>query len=203
MNYTELVTAVKAYADRYDNEVSDNMDTFFRMAEARINRSIKTRGMSARAQMILFDGHPYYPLPADFAGIRDIEIVPNSGTRKTLTYFNPEQANMVTAATDTNFAGYTIIANQLQLIPAQANGVVEIVYYQMLPPLSDAQLTNWMSDDYPDAYLAALMLEIESFVKNDERAILWDTRLQKILDDIDSNDQRERWSGTPMQTRVM
>ena len=49
MNYSELVAASIAYADRYDLEVSQNMDIYIVMVESRINRLLKTRKQSARA----------------------------------------------------------------------------------------------------------------------------------------------------------
>ena len=48
MNYTELVATSIAYADRYDLEVTDNVDTFIILVEARVNRLLKTRKQSAR-----------------------------------------------------------------------------------------------------------------------------------------------------------
>ena len=203
MNYAEVIAAAQLYADRYDAEVTDNMDQVLRLAESRINRRLKLRQMTTRATMMLVDNQEYYPLPPDFAGMRDVENSPTDGPRRTLTYFNPEQANEVQARGSTGYAAYTIIADQLQLIPPQADGNIEIVYYQRVPPLTATEPENWASKDYPDLYRDALMSEIELLVKNDERAVLWDTRLNKTVDELVNNDQEERWSGTPMQIRVM
>ena len=49
MNYQELVDASVAYADRNDIEVANNVDLFVTMAEARVNRVLKTRKQSKRA----------------------------------------------------------------------------------------------------------------------------------------------------------
>lgn len=202
MTYDELTTQAKAYADRYDTEVVTNMTAFFAFAEARINRSIKVREMVSRAKMRLNEGQEYYPLPADFAGIRDIELAPTDGKRKTLHYVSPEQANIV-AESQTAFTGYTIIANQLHIVPAQGNSVVEIVYYQKLMPLGAENESNWLSETYPDAYLSAVLAEIELFVKNGDAANIWHVRFNDTMADIDTNDMKERWSGTPLQVRVM
>lgn len=202
MTYDELITQAKAYADRYDKEVADNMAAFFALAEARINRSIKVREMTSRARMRLNEGQEYYPLPADFAGMRDIELAPTDGARKTLTYLSPEQANII-AESQGSFTGYTIIANQLHIVPDQGNSVVEIVYYQKLLPLGAENESNWLSESYPDAYLNAIMSEIELFVKNGDAFKLWTVRFNEVMAEIGMNDMKERWSGTPLQTRVM
>lgn len=203
MNYDDLKQAAIAYSDRYDNEVADNMATFFRFAEARINRNIKVREMTTRAQMVLVDGQEYYPLPGDFAGMRDIEINPFDGKRKTLQYVSPEQSNIIAASGSCSFIGYTTIANQLQIVPAQSGGVIEMIYYQKLMPLDEDNPENWLSITYPDAYLSALMMEIEIFVKNPDLANIWNSRLESSLSELKENDIKERWSGTSLVTRVV
>ena len=48
MDYNQIVLAAKAYADRNDIEVNANIDNFILLAEAKINRVLKTAGQSKR-----------------------------------------------------------------------------------------------------------------------------------------------------------
>lgn len=206
MNYLELVAAGQAYADRYDQEVVDNMDNFLRFAEARINRLLKVREQSKRARLQTVDEQEYYPLPTDFAGMRDINIVTPGAdggeSVRTYTYLNPEQMNIKSAQT-TNGLWYTVIADQLQIAPIQAAGSqIEIIYYQRLFPLTRDNPTNWLSNSFPDIYLAALMLEIEAFVKNDQSVMLWESKFKMMIGELQTVDVDERWSGTPLTTKV-
>jgi len=209
MNYNEIVSLALSYADRTDNEVTSRMDDFLRMTESRVNRAFKVRNMSTRAVLSMIEDQVYYGMPADFNGLRDIEIydslTPNS--KQTLKYLSPEQMNNRVSASNAGvnsaFIYYTIIANQLQITPAQSSGkTMEIVYYQDLRPLGTADPENWVSVYVPDAYVNGLLTEISAFVKDKEAALLWNERFVISLAEISDDDAETRWSGTAMETRV-
>lgn len=206
MTYQEIAKAAKAYADRNDLEVADNMDTFFIMAEARINRVLKTREQTTRTYTPFIDGEEYYGLPSDYAGMRDIQCnsdVPSSPhSSAPFNYINPEQFNI---KRNESYAGklyYSIIANQIQIFPTQANGVLEIVYYQKVPNLNETESSNWLSAAHPDIYLAGVLAEIESFVKNYEVSKSWDAKMSRSIKELDNSDVIERWSGAPLTVKV-
>lgn len=207
MNYQELADAARTYADRNDFEVIDNIDTFIIMAEARMNRVLKTRKQSNRAYTPTVEGQEYYSLPPDYAGIRDIQI--NSDLpdvdHKTVPchYLNPELFNIKANEPYGGKTYYTIIADQFQIYPKQSAGkTIEIVYYQKVPPLTATNFLNWMSQDHPDIYLSGIITEIELFVKNYETANLWDARMNRAIEELDNADIKERWSGSQLVTRV-
>ena len=204
MNYTEIVALALSYADRQDSEVSDRMDNFLRVVEARINRRLKVQRMSVRTSLITKSDQEYYGLPVDFAGLRDIEIrdqTSTSGGRTTLKYMSPEQMNNYSGSDSTSIY-YTIIANQLQIMNPQDDKVLEIVYYRRLVPLSSANPENWASLYDEDLYLHGLMVEISSFIKDATAASLWETRFQQALEEIKTDDQDSRWSGTALEIRI-
>lgn len=49
----------------------------------------------------------------------------------------------------------------------------EIVFYQLLPLLDDANQTNWLTDYAPQLLLYGALLEATPFLKNDERIPVW------------------------------
>jgi len=203
MNYTEIKALALSYADREDAEVSDRLDDFISIVESRINRVLGVRKMVTRSQTTTIKDQEYYGLPADFSGIRDIEmfdiLAPKS--RSTLKYLSPEQMNSI-ADLSTDFVYYTIIADQFQISPTQDGKILEIVYYQNLPPLTDVSPENWLTFYAPDAYVFGILTEINAFVKDKETANLWDTRFKETIDNLSNKDDTERWSGTAMQTRI-
>lgn len=212
MTYTELVAAVKSYADRNDSEVNASFDSFILMAEAKINRLLRVNEMSTRATVATLDDKEYYALPSDFAGMRDVEMQVGN-ERYTLEYRTPEQMNTFYGENYTNNYiidcnpeeyYYTIIAQNIHILPIQGTGsTVEIVYYQKLEHLDgDTTTSNWMSEDYPDIYLAALMVEVASFVKNAQAVQIWEGRFDKAINALNNADQKDRWSGTPLRMRV-
>jgi hypothetical protein len=206
MTYTELVAAARAYADRQDIEVDANIDIFILMAEARMNRVLKTREQSARTITPTVDNQEYYSLPPDYRGMRDIQLnsssIESESTTTGFTYLNPYQFN---SKQDSIYGGtlyYTIIANQIQIYPCQEAGKnIEIVYFQKVPPLGEDNSDNWMSSEHPDIYLAGIVAEIESFVKNYEVAKSWDSKMSRSIEELETSDVEERWSGSPLSMR--
>ena len=204
MNYTQIKQAALQYADKDKAaHVVASMDTFLRVVESRISRTLKIGKMTARATLPLLKDQEYYGLPVDFAGVRDIEIRDNltSRDRTTLVYASPEQMNMLAKSSSTTLS-YTIIANQLQIYPPQVDKLVEIVYYQRIPELTDRRDTNWLSIYNPDAYIFGILVEINSFLKDDSATQMWESRFQAAISGIDRDDSASRWSGTPLTIKA-
>jgi len=207
MNYTELRAASIAYADRYDTEVSGNIDTYVIMTEARINRLLKTRKQSARAYILGVDGKEYYPLPPDWAGMRNLKITnPNPITtgysEDPMSLLDPTSFELHKKSSSKDGA-YCIIDNQIQVYPLIAEGCsMEMVYFQRVPNLNAIDDTNWLSTDNPDIYLAGMTAEISLFAKDYSAADGWYERLATAVGELENVDWVERWSGDPLQIRL-
>lgn len=203
MIYSELLDIAVAYADRQDLEVNANMDVFIVLAEAKMNRLLKTRKQSARITTPTVTGQEYYSFPPDYAGLRDIQLSSGEDKSTPVSYMVPEQFN---TQRNCPFGGkmyYTIIANQIQIFPKIDSGSeIELVYYQKVPPLNSTDDNNWMSLDNPDVYVAGVVAEIELFVKNYEVASSWSSRMASAINEIDNSDEIERWSGSQLITRL-
>jgi len=201
MTYNEILNLALTYADRSDSEVTDRMDDFLKMVESRVNRKLDIQKMAVRSQVFSVADKEYYGLPTDFKAIRDIEISELDGTgRQTLYYLTPEQMNGELPTVSNIY--YTIIADQFQIRPTQTEKILEIVYYQQVPPLTSTEPENWLTSQAPDCYVFGLMVEINAFVKDAEVSMLWDGRFTACLDELDIQDAVSRWSGTPMQMRI-
>ena len=207
MTYTELVAAAKLYADRQDIEVNDSMDIFILMAEARVNRVLKTREQSTRAYTLTIEDKEYYPLPPDYSGMRDVQInsdLPTEEHKNTkLSYISPELFNTVRGKPYCGSSYYCVIANQIQIFPLQEEGkTIEMVYWQKVPNLNLTDSTNWLSESHPDIYLAGIVAEIEIFAKNYDVASKWDSKMSRSISELDESDVKENWSGSQLVTRI-
>ena len=217
MNYTELVAASQAYADRQDTEVAASIDTFILLMEARVNRVLKTRQQSHRIQAKIVEDRAYYPLPADYAGTRQIEILtydPADQTGDAICsimgtcqpcYLTPEQITIAQCEGKSN-QYFTIEHNQIHIYPvptptAEVAYAIELLYYRKLPNLNSEDTTNWASVDHPDIYLSGMCAEIELFAKNYKAADGWHERMSKAIDELDNSDEIERWSGSQLVIR--
>jgi hypothetical protein len=68
-------------------------------------------------------------------------------------------------------------------------------YWRKILPLSTTQTTNWLLLDSPDIYLFAALAEAEPFLKNDSRVALWQSKLERALEMLDSETKRKQFSG--------
>src|SRR5690606_22233244 len=76
--YDELRAAVASWLARGD--LADQIPDFIALAEARINRLIRTREMETRATAETTAGSAYLPLPADFGGARYVKLLTDPAT---------------------------------------------------------------------------------------------------------------------------
>lgn len=209
MNYGELVAASKAYCDRLDVEVNQNIDVFITMAEARINRTLKTTEQTHRVYIRTMAAKEYYTLPIDYNGMRAVHfntgLVDKEDSKSIqLNYATPEQmVDMQESAYAEQERYYTIINRQLQLHnPLPNGGTIEMVFYRRVPPLTNINISNWMATDHPDIYLAGICAEIEMFVKNYDTAKMWDDRMTRSIEELRTNDMANRWTGNSMVMRA-
>ena len=210
MNYKQVKDAAQSYVDRYDQELVGALAGFTKVVESKINTALKTGEQAVRAQIWLERDIEYYGLPSDWGGFRDVELVErgsnsiNQGTGlhpmggMTLIYVNPEQMNGTNRRERQRY--YTVIANQIQVAPPTDNQVLEVVYYQTVPPLSNDTDTNWLTEKHPDAYIFGLCAEICAFAKDAVGFELYKVRFMESLIGIAQDDQVTRWSGPSLRT---
>ena len=202
MNYKEIIDAAQAYTDRYDDELVNTMAAFTRVVEAKINNALRTGDQSVRSQIWLQRGKEYYSLPCDWGVARDVEILHEGQQHgKTLVYLAPEEMNKLTRQHGEH-GYYTIIAGQIQISPPADDQVLEVVYYQRLPPLESDEDTNWLTERNCDAYIFGLCAEISAFAKDPVLFEAYRVRFMDTLMDITQEDQITRWSGPALRTQV-
>jgi hypothetical protein len=210
MNYKQVKDAAQSYVDRYDQELVNAIPGFTKVVESKINSALKTGEQSVRAQIWLERDQEYYGLPGDWGGFRDVELVEkgsqslNEGTGyyavggQTLIYVNPEQMNSTSRRERQRY--YTVIANQIQVAPPTDNQVLEVVYYQRVPPLMQDSDVNWLTEKHPDSYIFGLCAEISAFAKDAMGFELYKMRFAESITDIAMDDQVTRWSGPSLRT---
>lgn len=209
MTYQELVDAARAYADRQDIEVDSSLDVFVIMAESRINRVLKISKQSHRIYTRSIGEQEYYALPPDYNGMRAIQFntgaVDADGSKVyPLTFVTPNMmAELQSAPNIDNKYYYTIVSGQIQVHPTLPHGgTLEIIHYRRMIHLSPTNTTNWMSNDHPDIYLAGLLAEIESFVKNYDAATLWDQKMTRSIEELQLDNEESLWAGNTLTVRT-
>lgn len=202
MNYSSIVTAALGYADREDDETAEMMTVFMSVVESKVNRVLDTRHISYRAVIAMAEEQTYFGLPEGFKKMRDIQLQEAGGALiGTPRYASPEQMNAASISGSTSLL-YTIVANQIQIYPAQDTKQIEVVYTKRVQPLTVAAPDNWLSNIAPEVYIYGLVAEISAFVKDPEAIQIWDAKFYTAISTLQHEDDTSRWSGAALQTKT-
>jgi hypothetical protein len=206
MNYSEIKTLAYAYADRSDTESLDRYDDFLRITESNLNRKLKTLDSNTSQTTAVAAATSEVTLPADFGGVRRLYHVDTNDVKHNFKLAPPHMVDQEfrikqyrPAPTD---YFYAVGDGVLSLSHEFEDGDLILEYYRKVPPLTSVATTNWMSDDFPDAYVFGVRAEIGALVKNMQSAGEWEGRMEKVISEMVADDKERRWSGEPMRMRT-
>ncbi len=168
--YAELQTAIADNLARSD--LTAYLPDFVTMAENWLNYGsenvdpLRCRDMEVVTSPNLTPTAGVCTLPTDYLGyIRVTEI---TGVRRPLNFITPDMAEIYYPSREAGLAGhFTIIGNSLYTFPLASN-LIELVYYQALPPLA-SNSTNWLLTKAPGIYLRAALVQAYEFIKDSEQ----------------------------------
>lgn len=196
-SYSGLKDAIAAWLNRAD--LTDRIDDFIDLAEARFNREIRVNDMLARASTVATDD--YVTLPDDWLQHIALSV---DGLADAATYVGTKEFYDAVADGYTGTPRYyTIVGDAIRFLPAPApTATVEITYYQKIPALSGAQTSNWLLARSPDLYLTGSLMEAEPFLMNDERVALWAARSTSIIAAMNLESERAKRPSGELRRKV-
>lgn len=182
--YSDLQASVATWIKRGD--LTAIIPDFIKLAEARINRELRTRNMVTRATNAAVDSE-FVTVPSDFGAARSIRLSDDPYT--VLEYLTPEQMADFRAKTPTGaLAAFSVVGGEFWFLPVQSDAAsVQLVYYAKVPALSDSATTNWLLTGHPDVYLWGALLEACVYLEDDEQAQKYAAMFSAALDDIRRN----------------
>ena len=198
--YTELKSAIADWLNRDD--LTSVIPTFISLAEANMERTLRTRKMLVRANATI--DTQYSAVPSDFLEIRSMKITSSNPIQ-------PMYADTIESmdARDAKSSGsgkpmyFCVVGNQIRVHPVPSgNYTAELAYYASISKLSASVATNWILTSYPDAYLYGALLQAAPYLKDDERAGVWTTLYATAVDAIKTADERAASSGGALVTRT-
>lgn len=198
--YSELQTAIADYLNRTD--LTSVIPTFISLAEAKLNRELRTRDMMVRATAT--SSNEFVAVPADFLENYSLELdMDNLSARPALDYVGPLEAKDIKASQLTgNVRYYTIIDGAFELLPApQSNIDLILTYYQKIPSLSVTQATNWLLTKSPDLYLYSSLLEAMPYLKDEQRIAVWSAARGQVIDAMKEESERAMRPTTQLVAR--
>ena len=198
--YTELKASVADWLNRSD--LTAAIPDFISLAEAQIERTLRTRQMIVRANASF--NVEFGATPADFLEVRSFKL---SGTNPptplsfmTIDALDAESTKF-TASGRPKFFG--IVGGQFRLVPTpDSNYATELTYYAKLSKLSASVATNFILSASPDIYLYGALLQAAPYLQDDNRISVWATLYERALNDLQTADDRGASSGGALLTRA-
>lgn len=189
--YAELQTSIANFLARTD--LTAQIPNFIQLAEARMSRELETRSQEKRAQATLTSGKEYISLPVDLREIREVKL--NTSPLTVLTYKSPTQMDIDHPTQgQSKPLSYSIIGDELKLRPVpDTSYTAEIVYVGDIVPLSNTNTTNNILTRHPDAYLSGSLVEAYTYLMDETRAQVYDTKFSRAITEIRTDEDRAQY----------
>ena len=198
--YAELKTSIGDWLNRSD--LTSVIPDFISLAEAQVERTLRTRQMIVRANAS-FDVQ-YGAVPADFLEVKSLKLT-STNPQTPLSFLSIDaldnEMTKHTASGRPKFFG--IVGGQFRIVPTpDSNYTTELTYYAKLSKLSTSNTTNWLLTSNPDIYLYGALLQAAPYLQDDARIQTWATLYERALNDSQTADDRGASSGGALLTRA-
>jgi hypothetical protein len=189
--YAGVIASISSWMVRSD--ISGTADDFIDLFEAWASRNLRTPDMEAEATTPATE---YIALPTDFLQLRDIQW--QGSPRRQLAYVTPEYADMYdTSGSSGTPQFYTIVGNQIRLVPApDASTDVRISYWQRIPALDGSNTSNWLLEKYPDAYIYGSLIHARVFVQDPAIAAFFKQGYDTVMGEIAAAGKKSNVGGS-------
>jgi hypothetical protein len=98
---------------------------------------------------------------------------------------------------------YAITGGSIELYPTPDDTyAASLVYYGRTPALSDTNTANWLLTEAPDAYLYGSLVHAAPYLKDDQRAVVWESLFKLSLDTLNSSSEDAKYGGSGLKMRT-
>jgi hypothetical protein len=194
--YDGLIAALQAWLQ--DSSFETTAPQLIFLAEAYLKREVRDQKREGTASLT---GSASIVLPSDFAALRSAWL--DTSPRQILLPTSPNVANEWYSSPGRP-RHYQIIGDMMELSPApDAAYTVNIVYERKFRNLFPDNQSNWLSEEHPDVYLWACLIQCEMFGWNDERVPLLKSALDEAIASVNAQAQRHKFGpGLAMRSPV-
>lgn len=198
--YAELQTVIADFLDRDDQ--TERIKTFIQLSEAEMSRKLRHWRMENRATAEI-DGQ-YSALPADF--LEPIRLHLETGDYRTLELISQSEMQsrrMQSADTSGKPSYYALTQGEIEVYPTPDGTYnLEMNYYAKIPALTTSNTTNWVLDNYPDAYLYGSLIHSAPFLGEDARMTTWAALFQSALNGIMAESEQAKFGGSGRRMKL-
>lgn len=146
----------------------------------------------------------YSALPADF--LEPIRLHLEGGDYRTLELISQaemQKRRMQNADTSGKPAFYALTQGELEVYPTPDGTYnLEMNYYAKIPALTTSNTTNWVLDNYPDAYLYGSLVHSAPFLGEDARMATWAALFQSALNGIMVESEQAKFGGSGRRMKI-
>lgn len=197
--YAELKTSVGDWLNRTD--LTTAIPDFISLAEAQIERNLRTRQMIVRATASITT--EYSAVPNDFLEVKSFKLDTNPVTPLQFETID----SMDTLAVTYNSAGkpifFTVVGEQFRYLPIPDTAYTgELIYYAKLSKLSTSNTTNWLLTAAPDVYLYGALMQAAPYLQDDARITVWASMYRSGLEEVTQADDRSSSTGGVLIARA-
>jgi hypothetical protein len=194
--FTTLQQDIRRYLERgftlaSDAIVYEQIPRLINLAERRIARELKIEGLINVVTSTMQAGLAVYPKPDRWRttvsfnyGIDNqyTQLFPRSYEYVRSYWPNRDETNPPLFYADYDYNNWIVSPTPDQAYP------FEVLVYQLLPLLDDANQTNWLTEYAPQVLLYASLLEATPFLKNDERIAVWQSMYDRSAQALNGED---------------
>jgi len=185
--YAELQAAAANWLVRAD--LTARIPEFITLAEARLNRVLRARLAEAEAALTATIGARTIPLPTGFAEPLALWRVRPEGRRK-LRFLEPSLLGASSLQGEP--LAWGVDGASLAFDRPCDQAYAYVLRYLAKFQLTDAAATNALLTDAPDVYLFATLCEAAPFLRDQDLAQAYATKLEQALDEFNAKEARSR-----------
>jgi len=199
MTFDSLKTDIRRYLERgftlaSDQIVFEQIPRLINLAEQRIARELKVEGLINVLTGTMQAGLAVYPKPDRWR--QTVSFNFGNGTdNSTYNQLWPRSYEYVRSywpdrsqtGTPLFYAEYDY-NNWIVAPTPDAAYPFEVLVYQLIPLLDDANQSNWLTEYAPQLILYGALLEATPFLKNDERIQVWQSMYDRAAQALSGED---------------
>lgn len=185
--YAELQAAAANWLVRAD--LTARIPEFIALAEARLNRLMRTRLSEVEVALTTTLGARTLPLPAGFTEPLRLWLE-RAGGREELPFLDP---SLLGASSLRGEPGAWTVDGATLAFDRPCDQAYPLTLRMLRKfVLSDAAPTNALLTDFPDLYLFATLSEAAPFLRDAELAAAYETKLGRAIEEANAKEARSR-----------
>jgi hypothetical protein len=185
--YNELKNSVISYSERNDQEFIDKIPEFIMFAQLDIAKDAKILTLNQYVKSNFIAGQAVYRKPGGWKNTLSFYYGTGTGYNtikflkpKALEYSFSIWPDLTKTGAPLYYSDYGY--NNILIVPTPDVSYPYAWAYLSVPdPIDETHQRNYLTDEAPDLLFYATMVQVQLYLKNDERLQVWEAKYTKSL----------------------